>query len=68
MNTLREVDDLLQQQQAENRALSKQLEATPMGTVEWGQLRARLQQSGQAVKNTQERLRRLMQGGQPSLF
>jgi hypothetical protein len=68
MNTAREVDALLRQQQAENRALATELEATPMGTPEWGQLRGCLQQSGQDIKNTQERLRRLMQGGQPTLF
>ncbi len=68
METLNEVRALLTRQQAEKLATEKQLHETRIGTKEFGDLRSKVQQLQHDCQLTQQRLKSMLQGGQPSLF
>ena len=68
METLADVRALLTRQQAEKLATEKELKATRMGTKEFGDLRNKVQQLHHDCQATQQRLKSMLQGGQPSLF
>lgn len=68
MASLPELRALLIRQQAECLELDQQLNATPVGTKEFGQMRLDRQNLGLAINKTKEGIRTAQQGRQSSLL
>lgn len=68
MATLPELRAELIRQQADCLQLDQQLNATPVGTKEFGELRNRRQQLGLAITTTKEGIRNAQKGHQSSLL
>jgi hypothetical protein len=66
--TLPDLRALLIRQQAESLQVDKELNATPIGTQKFGDLRNRRQQLGIAINTTKQRIAAAQKGRQSSLL